>query len=126
MSVKVDLDQLAGALADFTFAYLVTVDDGYRAHAVAVEPVLGDGVFDVGTVGNSTRRNLAQHDDVMLVWPPRVRGGYTLIVDGRGEPTDSTLKVVPSRAVLHRRAAPGMVTKPGCKDDCMRLEQAPE
>ena len=51
MSVKVDLDQLAEALADFTFAYLVTVDDGHRAHAVAVDPVLADGVIDVGTVG---------------------------------------------------------------------------
>jgi hypothetical protein len=122
MSVKVDLDQLAEALADFTFAYLVTVDDGFRAHAVAVEPVLADGVFDVGTIGNSTRRNLAQHDSVTLVWPPREPGGYTLIVDGRGEPTDAALRVVPGGAVLHRRAAPGAVTKSGCKDDCMRLE----
>src|SRR6266403_3917149 len=32
VSVKVDLDQLAGALADFTFAYLVTVDDSHHAH----------------------------------------------------------------------------------------------
>ncbi len=124
MSVKVDLDQLAEALADFTFAYLVTVDDGHHAHAVAVEPEFANGVIDVGTVGNSTRRNLKQHDGVMLVWPPREPGGYTLIVDGRGEPTDTALRVVPDRAVLHRRAAPGAVTKPGCKDDCMRLEQA--
>ena len=124
MSVKVDLDQLAEALADFTFAYLVTVDDGHRAHTVAVEPVLADGVIDVGTVGDSTRRNLEQHDGVMLVWPPRERGGYTLIVDGRGEPTDTTLRVLPESAVLHRRAAPGVVTKPGCKDDCLRVEQA--
>jgi hypothetical protein len=124
MSVKVDLDQLAEALADFTFAYLVTVDDGHHAHAVAVEPEFANGVIDVGTVGNSTRRNLKQHDGVMLVWPPREPGGYTLIVDGRGEPTDTTLQVVPDRAVLHRRAALGAVTKPGCKDDCMRLEQA--
>ncbi len=119
-----DLEQLADALADFTFAYLVTVDDGHRAHAVAVDPVLANGVIDVGTVGASTRRNLEQHDGVMLVWPPRERGGYTLIVDGRGEPTDTTLQVVPDRAVLHRRAAPGAVTKPGCKDDCLRLEEA--
>jgi len=124
MSVKVDLDKLAGALADFTFAYLVTVDDGYQAHTVAVEPILAGGVIDVGAVGDSTRKNLAQHDAVTLVWPPREAGGYTLIVDGRGQPTDSTLQVVPSRAVLHRRAAPGTVTKPGCKDDCMPLEQA--
>ena len=124
MSVKVDLDQLADALADFTFAYLVTVDDGYHAHTVAVEPVLVDGVIDVGTIGNSTRKNLAKHDGVTLVWPPREPGGYTLIVDGRGQPADpdTALKVVPSRAVLHRKAAPGTVTKPGCKDDCMPLE----
>ena len=126
MSVKVDLDKLAGALADFTFAYLVTVDDGYHAHTVAVEPVLADGVIDVGAIGNSTRKNLAQHNGVTLVWPPGQPGGYTLIVDGRGQPTVDTLKVVPSRAVLHRRAGPGTVTKPGCKDDCVPLEQAPE
>jgi hypothetical protein len=124
MSVKVDLDQLAGALADYTFAYLVTVDDGYRAHTVAVDPVLQAGVFDVGTIGDSTRKNLVQHDAVTLVWPPREPGGYTLIVDGQARPTDGPLKVMPNRAVLHRRAAPGTVTKPGCKDDCMPLETA--
>jgi hypothetical protein len=30
MSVKVDLDQLADALADYTFAYLITVGDEVR------------------------------------------------------------------------------------------------
>jgi hypothetical protein len=124
MTVKVDLDQLAGALADFTYAYLVTVDDGYHAHTVAVEPRFADGVLDVGPVGNSTRKNLGHHDGVTLVWPPREPGGYTLIVDGHGEPADAdtSLKVVPSRAVLHRRAAAGAATKPGCKDDCVPLE----
>ena len=58
MSVKVDLNQLADALTDYTFAYLVTVDDGYKAHTVAVDPVLADGVIDVGPVGGSTRRNV--------------------------------------------------------------------
>ena len=52
MSVKVDLDKLADALADFTFAYLITVGDDYRAHTVAVEPVLTDGHLDVGQVGS--------------------------------------------------------------------------
>jgi hypothetical protein len=122
MSVKVDLDRLADALADFAFAYLITVDDGYHAHTVAVEPVLADGVIDVGSIGTSTRKNVAQHGDVTLVWPPREPGGYTLIVDGHGEPSDTGLRVVPSRAVLHRPAAPGAVTKPGCKDDCVPLE----
>lgn len=122
MSVKVDLDQLAGALADYSFAYLVTVDNGYHAHTVAVEPVFSDGVLDVGSVGGSTRRNVIAHGDVTLVWPPSDRGGYSLIVDGRGLPGNDALTVVPNRAVLHRKAQPGVATKPGCKDDCHPLE----
>jgi hypothetical protein len=123
MSVKVDLGQLAGALTDFTFAYLITFGDGYHAHAVAVDPTFVDGGFEVGSIGNSTRNNLARHGGVTLVFPPGEPGGYSLIVDGTGHPTEDALTVVPTRAVLHRRAAPGAVTKPGCKDDCLRLEQ---
>jgi hypothetical protein len=122
MSVKVDLDQLASALDDFTFAYLVTVDDGYHVHTVAVEPALIDGVIDVGPIGKSTRKNLAQRDGVTLVWPPREPGGYTLIVDGTGETTEASLRVRPGRAVLHRPAAAGAATKPGCLHDCVPLE----
>jgi preprotein translocase subunit SecB len=103
MSVKVDLDQLAGALSDFTFAYLITVSDDHRAHALAVDPVLEGGVFTVATVGNSTRRNLADRTNVTLLFPPLASGGFTLIVDGRGELGDA-LRVVPSHAVLHRPA----------------------
>jgi hypothetical protein len=123
MSVKVDLDQLADALADFTFAYLITVGDDYRAHTVAVQPVLVDGVLDVDAIGKSTRSNSRAHPAVTVVWPPRERGGYTLIVDGQGQPTDDGLRVVPSRAVLHRPAAPGAATKPGCIHDCVPLEE---
>jgi hypothetical protein len=123
MSVKVDLDQLADALADFAFAYLITVDDGYHAHTVAVEPVLTDGILDVGTVGKSTRKNLAQHDGVTLVWPPCQPGGSSLIVDGTGHATDTSLRIVPARAVLHRKAAPDSPAEAtGCLHDCVPLE----
>jgi hypothetical protein len=123
MSVKVDLDQLAGALADYTFAYLITVGDDYRAHTVAVQPVLSDGVIDVGSIGNTTRSNVGRHDGVTLVWPPSQPGGYTLIVDGRGRPTDDALIVEPTRAVLHRPATPETpATNPGCLHDCLPLE----
>jgi hypothetical protein len=123
MSVKVDLDQLAGALVDFTFAYLITVDHGYHAHTVAVEPVLTDGILDVGTVGGGTRKNLALHNNVTLVWPPRDPGGYSLIVDGTGHATDTSLRIVPSRAVLHRKAAPDSpATATGGLHDCVPLE----
>ncbi|MDT4974475.1 MAG: hypothetical protein QOG98_233 [Pseudonocardiales bacterium] len=125
MSVKVDLDQLAAALEDFTFAYLVTVGDDYRAHTVAVEPGFADGVINVGPVGGGTRRNLAQHDGVTLVWPPSQPGDYTLIVDGRGHATDgdAALQIVPSRAVLHRKAAPDSAAAAAvCLHDCVPLD----
>ena len=82
-----------------------------------------DGVFDVGSIGGSTRRNLDQHDGITLVWPPREPGGYSLIVDGTGDATDTSLRVVPDRAVLHRPATAGSTPRPGCKDDCMPLER---
>jgi hypothetical protein len=120
MSVKVDLDQLADVLADFAFAYLITVGNDYQARTVAVDPVLRDDVLDVGTVGGGTRRNLAAHDGVTLLWPPREPGGYTLIVDGRGllSADGAPLRVVPSHAVLHRPATPAAAAS---ADDCIPL-----
>lgn len=121
MSVKVDLDQLATTLADFTFAYLVTVGDDFRAHTVAVTAALGDGTLGIGSVGNSTRRNAAAHPDVTLVWPPREPGGYTLIVDGVANVAEDAVTIEPRGAVLHRPATPGTPTASGCGDDCVPL-----
>jgi len=126
MSVPVDLDRLAEAVSDFPFAYLITVGDDFLAHTVAVDAVLTDGQFTVGPVGNSTRRNVARHGDVTLLWPPAQPGGYTLIVDGRGRGVgeDGPLVVIPGRAVLHRRATPDSPpTRTGCSDDCVPLEK---
>jgi hypothetical protein len=121
MSVKVDLNQLSGALNDFAMAYLITVGDDFHAHTVAVDPVFADGVFDLGPVGKTTRTNVARHGDVTLLWPPREPGGYTLIVDGRGDLAGEPLRVRPSRAVLHRAAKPNSPTTSGCGDDCVPL-----
>jgi hypothetical protein len=117
MSVKVDLDRLADELANYSFAYLVTVGDDFHAHTVAIEPVFADGVFHVGPVGSTTSRNLASHDSATLVWPPSEPSGYTLIVDGRAD----SQHLVPDRAVLHRKGAPGAATESACKDDCRPL-----
>jgi len=124
MSVKVDLDKLADALADFSFGYLITVGDDFRAHTVAVEPVLTDGSFDVGQMGSGTRRNAGEHPDVTVVWPPTEPGGYTLIVDGRAEVSDGGLTVTPTRAVLHRRAtSESKATSPDGLHDCLPLKK---
>jgi hypothetical protein len=124
MSVKVDLGQLAGALAEFGFAYLVTVSDDHLARTVSVNPVLRDGLLDVGPVGGGTRKNLAAHNVVTLLWPPREPDGYTLIVDGHAlaGDADAAVRIVPSHAVLHRPAAPNSpASATGCGDDCVPL-----
>jgi hypothetical protein len=125
---QVDFERLAGALDGYRFAYLVTVDDDYRVHTVTVEPQLRQRVMDVGLIGGRTRKNVESRSDVTLLWPPSEPGGYSLIVDGRAEvaeatdPDDGTaaLRVVPTRALLHRNAdpnTPGSAT--GCLHDCV-------
>jgi hypothetical protein len=122
---KVDLKRLAAALTDYPFAYLITVDDSYRVHTVTVEPTLRDATIDVGLIGGRTRNNLAQRRDVTLLWPPTEPGGYSLIVDGHAETTDSEaetarLSVVPTRALLHRDADPDSPeAAKGCLHDCV-------
>jgi hypothetical protein len=124
MSVKVDLDKLAEALTDFPFGYLITVGEDFRAHTVAVEPVLVDGVFDVGQMGSGTRRNAGEHPDVTVIWPPAEPGGYTLIVDGRAEVRDGGLTVAPTKAILHRRAtSDSAATSPDGLHDCLPLKK---
>ncbi len=120
---KVDPDRLAAALPDFPFAYLITVGDDYRAHTVTVEPRLREATLDIGLIGGRTRENLARRGDVTLLWPPREPGGYSLIVDGKAEVTESAgeavhLGVVPERALLHREADSPSAAK-GCLHDCV-------
>jgi hypothetical protein len=121
---KVDFERLAAALDGFRFAYLVTVDDDYRVHTVTVEPALRERVMDVGLVGGRTRRNVESRSGVTLLWPPNEPGGYSLIVDGQAhivpvaDSDDDTaaLRVVPTRALLHRNADP---TTPGSAKGCL-------
>jgi len=124
---RVDFERLAAALPDYPFAYLITVDDGYRVHTVTVEPQLRGATLDVGLIGGRTRDNLAHRADVTLLWPPTEPGGYSLIVDGEAEVTlENTagdavrLGVVPTRALLHRDADPDSPgAAKGCLHDCV-------
>ncbi|OBK82161.1 hypothetical protein [Mycobacterium sp. 1165178.9] len=120
---KVDLQALANALADYPYAYLITVDDEYRAHTVTVEPQLRETTLDIGLIGGRTRSNLARRADVTLLWPPTAPGGYSLIVDGSAEVSEAgaetaRLTVVPTRALLHRDADSPDAAK-GCLHDCV-------
>jgi hypothetical protein len=124
---EVDFDRLAQALGDYRFAYLVTVGDDYQVHTVTVEPQLRERVMDVGLIGGRTRKNVESRSAVTLLWPPREPDGYSLIVDGQAEVTDVTnsddtaaLRVVPTRALLHRNADPSTPgSAKGCLHDCV-------
>jgi hypothetical protein len=124
MSVKVDVSQLAETLHAYGFAYLLTVTDDERTHAVAVTPSLkgADLTFTDG-LGRRTRANLSARPDVTLLWPPSDAGGYTLISDGRVTVADDVATFVPEHAVLHRPAdhdAPATGAT-DCDNDCVPL-----
>lgn len=102
MSVKVELERLSDALADYTVAYLVTVGDDHRAHVMAIDPAYADGAFTIDNAGNSAKRNAAAHPAVTLIWPPGSPDQLSLLVDGHAQ-VDSSIRVTPTSAVLHRR-----------------------
>ena len=101
--------------------YLVTVSDEGRAHVLSVfADAYADGLV-VDGVGRHTQANAAAHPDVTLVFP-REAGGYTLLVDGRAAVDDTTVTIVPAKAILHRPA----VAPDGCRvgSDCVDVPPA--
>lgn len=128
MTKTVDLARLADMLRGYRFAYLVSVDDDFRAHTTTVTPAFASGVLDIGPVGRHSRANLVAHPEVTLVWPPREVDDYSLIVDGFAALADTaadSVRVTPRRALLHRpvlsadgqRAAGGVY-------DCVQLTES--
>ncbi len=122
MSVPVDLAELAEHLQHYNFAYLMTVGEDQRAHAVAVRPTLDGPVLQLEGLGRRTRANLEARPGISLVWPPFDHGGYSLILDGRAALAEQGATITPEHAVLHRPAeegaAPGAT---GCGNDCVPL-----
>ena len=127
---NVDFERLAAAMRDYSFAYLLTVDDAYRVHTVTVKPELYDHILDVGLIGGRTRTNLASRNSATVLWPPSQPDDYSLIVDGRVEIASSSdqvirLTIVPTRALLHRNAAPdSAAAAAGYLHDCVVLAEA--
>ena len=103
MSVAVSLGALGGQVAEFgEWPYVLTVSADGRPHAVSARMVFDGTGFD-GTAGRTTMANAdARPEAVSLLWAPIEPGGYSLIVDGTATVTDGPLRIVPTRAVLHR------------------------
>jgi len=131
MSIPVELAELADAMAVYRFAYLLSIADDGRAHAVAVRPSLAEGSLVVADLGRRTSANVAARPAVTVLWPPADPAGYSLIVDGQARiDGDGVVAIAPERAVLHRPAQPAADAPapavagepaPGCASDCVEI-----
>jgi hypothetical protein len=124
MSVPVPLDELRAAVAERGgSAYLLTVSDDARPHAVNV-PVRWEGDVLALEVGKRSAANAGARSSVSLLYPARGEGDYSLIIDGTAavatrEETQWIL-ITPAKAVLHRpAAAPDPAST--CSADCVPL-----
>jgi hypothetical protein len=124
MSIPVAVPDLAEAMKQRPYAYLLTVSDDGRPHAVAVVPSVASGLLSM-EVGRRTASNAqARPESVSLVWPPSVPGEYSLIADGRAVVEGTRVVVTPTKAVLHRPAPASSepATGESCGSDCQPVD----
>ena len=126
MSISVPLDGLRAAMEGRDGrAYLLTVSDDARPHAVHVA-VRWEGDVLAADVGNRSAANAAARPAVSLLYTVRTDGDYSLIVDGSAvvESHDDSQRVLitPTKAVLHRPAAVPDPASP-CAADCIPVSR---
>jgi hypothetical protein len=122
MSVPVPVEQLQEAVGEYgTAAFLLTTGADGRAKVASVEVAFADDAIEV-EVGTGSAANAADRPLVTLLWPPPTLGGYSLIVDAGAAVEGTTVRLTPTRGVLHRPAAPGQPSgHDGCGADCEPL-----
>ena len=107
MSIPVDLDDLPSvATGHGPAAYLLTVSDDGRPHAVLCALAWSADGSLLADTGNRTAANVAARPLLCVLWPSPEPGGHSLIVDGDGEVIGEgaarRVRVRPTGAVLHR------------------------
>lgn len=122
MSIEVEKSELAEAIADRPYAYLLS-PGRERPHVVQVVPTLVDGSMYVDEPGRSALSLAQDSPAVTLLYPPLFADGYSLIVDGTAHLNGGNLHIHVDHAVLHRRATETSApSASGCGADCHRLE----
>ena len=117
MSIGVELDEVREQVAACrSCAYLLTVTDDGRPHAVSLK-VDWQGDELILRPGQRTTANAERSPEVSLLWPMSGRDGYALFVNGRAEVRiegdSAAVAVKPTSAVLHK--TPEAVDDgPGC------------
>lgn len=102
MSVLVDLADLGRVLEGFGTGYLLTVSAASAVKAVSVAPELVDGSLVVISPGRGSVANADLNPSVTLLFPPRVAGDLSLLVDGRATVDGGDVRITPTGAVLHK------------------------
>jgi hypothetical protein len=128
MSIPVPLDGLRAALEERGGnAYLLTVSDDARPHAVH-GPIGWEGDLLAADVGKRSAANAAARPGVSLLYPVRADDDYSLIVDGTAvvdaRAGGHRVLITPTKAVLHRPAAAPDPSSP-CGTDCVPLLPQP-
>lgn len=127
MSIPVELERLAEVMTRYRFAYLLTVSDQGSPHAVQVTAVLQGSELVIDNTGSRTRHNTLARPVVSLVWPPQSETDYSLIVDGQATVIGESLRIMPTRAVLHRpRSSPSPDKQGNCGSDCVEISLTPQ
>ncbi len=108
MSIEVDLADLAAAVDEGSFAYLVTTGDDERPRVIAVATTCRGAEITTSAAGRSAAANVARRPDLTLVYPPAQPGGMSLLVDGRGRVDGAAVVVTAQHAVWHRAAPPSV------------------
>jgi hypothetical protein len=123
MSIPVKLPSFANVITRYRLAYLMTTSAKGAPHAAPVAAVLQGGDLVVNGIGRRTRENALARPAVGLIWPPQSEADYSLIVDGQAVVTGESLRITPTRAVLHRPApSPEPHMSGVCGSDCVELE----
>ena len=122
MSILVTVPRFAHVLTRYRVAYLMTTSATGAPHAAPVAAVLQRGDLVVNGIGRRTRENALARPAVGLLWPPHSAADYSLIVDGQAVVTGDSLRITPTRAVLHRPApSPEPHVSGVCGADCVEL-----
>ena len=118
MSIEVKKSELAQAIADRPYAYLLS-PGRERPHVVQVLPAIVDGVMHVDGPGRSAMSLAQTFPQVTILYPPIFADGYSLIVDGTAHVSGDNLHISVDHAVLHRRATEtSEPSASGCGADC--------
>jgi len=122
MSIAVELQRLATVIERYRSAYPMTTNAKSAPHVVAVAVQIEAGELVVHDAGRRTRENALARPSVGLLWPPQSEAEQSLIVDGEAVVIGESVRVTPTRAVLHR-SAPAPEPKAGaCGADCVEID----